>query len=279
MKARLSHAFSGHSQLAGDPIICLKGGGVVGSSLESVYWTVQWTMQSHQQMQILFASCLFAWKRACFPQRQRRELFQLIRWDRERKKKKNNSENCCACGKQTEIINKKNCARTEEPCRIMSYWFSYVRKQNANKEESSKQGGPLLPLMFVWPKTNKTSPKLRVENLKWTQLSTRFEVQGPYVKSGSACSVSPCVMRKPAQIASKLVSKYRALLFSLPPLQCLLFRCPLTVCAVCFVYLQVCCDSRANSKGNWLSSLLSLSLLFSSCLLSSSLRCSFSINL
>lgn len=61
---------------------------------------------------------------------------------------------------------------------------------------------------------------------------------------------------KPAQIASKLF--LNALLS--PPWQCLLFRCLLTVCAVCFVYLQVCCDSRANSKGNWLSSLfLSLS--------------------
>lgn len=58
---------------------------------------------------------------------------------------------------------------------------------------------------------------------------------------------------KPAQIASKLF--LNALLS--PPWQCLLFRCLLTVC---FVYLQVCCDSRANSKGNWLSSLfLSLS--------------------
>lgn len=39
-------------------------------------------------------------------------------------------------------------------------------KQYATKEESSsKQGGPLLPPLFVWAKTNKTSPKLRVENL------------------------------------------------------------------------------------------------------------------
>lgn len=38
-------------------------------------------------------------------------------------------------------------------------------KQNANKEESFRQGAPRLPLLFVWPKTNKTSPKLRVENL------------------------------------------------------------------------------------------------------------------
>lgn len=97
-------------------------------------------------------------------------------------------------------------------------------------------------------------------------------MQEPYVKSGSAVR---CVMRKPAQIASKLVSKYHALLSSplLPPFLTMLALSLPSDCAVCFVLclsaglLRLTCKQRRQLA---LFS-LSLSLLFSSCFLSSSL--------
>lgn len=136
----------------------------------------------------------FAWKR--------RELFQLIRCT-QRSEKKNNSENCCSSG-GTERNNQQTAMQDNE-------LLIFLReKQNATKEESSsKLGGPLLPPLFVWAKTNKTSPKLRVENLNWTLLSARFSVQEPYVKSGSAVRLqcfSLCVRKTRAnrvQVVSK----------------------------------------------------------------------------
>lgn len=73
--------------------------------------------------------------------------------------KKNNSENCCSSG-GTERNNQQTAMQDNE-------LLIFLReKQNATKEESfSKLGGPLLPPLFVWAKTNKTIPKLRVENL------------------------------------------------------------------------------------------------------------------
>lgn len=104
---------------------------------------------------------------------------------------------------QREIINKL-------PCQDNELLIFLREKQNATKEESSsKLGGPLLPPLFVWAKTNKTIPKLRVENLNWTLLSARFSVHEPYVKSGSAVRLqcfSLCVRKTRAnrvQVVSK----------------------------------------------------------------------------
>lgn len=142
------------------------------------------------------------------------------------------------------------------PCRIMSYWFSYVK----NRMYYKKMLGRALGSAFVCLGGRKGK-----QARSWTQLLAISLARSPYVngKSRSRAAVFPSVDVEAIKNARKSrLSFFFSFFFPYLPLPAhsLLFYCLLTVLS--FVYLQVCCDSRANNKSSWLSSRLCSALSF-----------------